>query len=106
MDDEMLFIEDENVGGMTHAPEGADAPIENACMNCEEISALQSRIEMLVKDNAELISDNLALRAKVEALLEARAALPEFSVKTEMAADKYSGIREIFKNANSSTKRK
>ena len=63
-----------------------------------EILSLKARIDMLVRDNAELITDNLTLRAKTEALLEARAALPEFSVKTEVNPDKYAGIRETFKN--------
>jgi hypothetical protein len=79
------------------------------CEHQEEIENLRSRIDLLTKDNAELISDNLALRAKTEALLEARAALPEFSVPTEsyiMDRDKYAGVREAFKNANTFFKRK
>ncbi|MCL2077386.1 MAG: hypothetical protein FWH08_03155 [Oscillospiraceae bacterium] len=71
-----------------------------------EIESLKSRADLLVKDNAELISDNLALRAKIEALLEARAALPEFSVKTEERSDKYGNVREAFKNNNPFIKRR
>jgi len=80
--------------------------IEEANETCEcqaEIETLRSRIDMLTKDNAELITDNLALRAKTEALLEARAALPEFSVPTQLHSDKYIGLKDAFKIA---TKRK
>lgn len=72
----------------------------------DEITALQNRISMLIKDNAELISDNLALRAEIEALREAKAALPEFSVRTQAEPDRYGSIREVFKNANPIIKRK
>jgi chromosome segregation ATPase len=65
-----------------------------------EIESLRSRVDMLTRDNAELISDNLALRAKTEALLQARAALPEFAVTTELIHDKYANVREAFKKAN------
>jgi len=77
-----------------------------SCEYQTEIDELRSRIDLLTKDNAELITDNLALRAKTEALLEARAALPEFSVPTEQALDKYANIREAFKNTSSFFKRK
>jgi hypothetical protein len=78
------------------------------CNYQDEIVNLRTRIDLLSKDNAELISDNLALRAKTEALLEARAALPEFSVPTEQnqSNDKYASVREAFKNANSFFKKK
>lgn len=73
--------------------------VEVELCECQaELEILKNRVDLLTKDNAELVSDNLALRAKVEALLEARSALPEFSVKTESQADKYGGVREIFKN--------
>ncbi|MDR2532948.1 MAG: hypothetical protein LBC82_08935 [Oscillospiraceae bacterium] len=72
----------------------------------DELDNLRNRISLLTKDNAELITDNLALRAKTEALLEARAALPEFSIPTEIHSDKYAGVREAFKNANTFFKRK
>ena len=80
---------------------------ENIPCECQgELDDLRRRIDMLTKDNAELITDNLTLRAKAEALLQARAALPEFSVPTEANPDKYAGIREAFKNANSFLKKK
>jgi len=80
-----------------------------ACDCQAELDNLRSRIDLLTRDNAELITDNLALRAKTEALLEARAALPEFSVPTEQKTDSnssYASIREAFKNANSLFKKK
>ena len=81
---------------------------EKTCECQAELDELRSRIELLSRDNAELISENLELRAKAEALLEARAALPEFSVRTEANQnnDRYVGVREAFKNVNSFMKRK
>jgi hypothetical protein len=79
---------------------------EEECNYQDEIENLRARIDLLSRDNAELITDNLALRAKTEALLEARAALPEFSVPTEVHIDKYASVREAFKNANSFFKKK
>jgi ElaB/YqjD/DUF883 family membrane-anchored ribosome-binding protein len=76
---------------------------DETCECRTEIESLRERIEMLMRDNAELISDNLELRAKNEALLEARAALPEFSAPTRTDTDKYGSVRDAFKNA---TKRK
>ena len=90
MNEEMAFYEDEKI----ETDESQPAEIVELK---DEISALQSRIKMLVEENAELISDNLALRAKAEALLNAKAALPEFSVRTEFTSDKYGSIREAFK---------
>jgi len=89
MNEEMEFIEEIN-----------QDEIQAVTCDCHvEIAALQERAHMLTRDNAELISDNLELRAKVEALLEARAALPEFSVPTQIKTDKYSGVRDAFKIA-------
>ncbi|MDR2560092.1 MAG: hypothetical protein LBC86_11220 [Oscillospiraceae bacterium] len=79
---------------------------EEPCEYQAELDNLRSRINLLTRDNAELITDNLALRAKTEALLEARAALPEFSVPTEQVLDKYANIREAFKNTNGFFKKK
>jgi hypothetical protein len=79
---------------------------DEACEFQAEIESLRSRVDLLTRDNAELISDNLALRAKTEALLSARAALPEFSVRTELIPDKYANVREAFKNVNNFIKRK
>jgi len=73
---------------------------DETCEFQAEIENLRSRVDMLTRDNAELISDNLALRAKAEALLSARAALPEFSVRTELIPDRYANVREVFKKAN------
>jgi len=101
LNEEMQFFEDENVeSDLIETPELSPKSCEE-CLELDalkaEISAQQARIDMLTKDNAELISDNLALRAKTEELLLARSVLPEFSVKTESCEDKYSDVREAFK---------
>jgi len=83
--------------------------IQSETCECQtELEGLRARVDLLTMDNAELISENLELRAKAEALLEARAALPEFSVRTETLqnSDRYIGVREAFKNVNSFMKRR
>jgi hypothetical protein len=97
MDNEQVTIDNEKL----------EFTEDEACEFQAEIENLRSRVDMLTRDNAELITDNLALRAKAEALLSARAALPEFSVPTEVHAnDKYANVREAFKNVNNFIKRK
>jgi hypothetical protein len=87
--------------------EFTEAKEAEICNCAEELESLRTRVDLLSRDNAELITDNLALRAKAEALLSARAALPEFSVPTEVHAnDKYANVREAFKNVNNFIKRK